>query len=94
MCEDARLPLLFCSVDLLVDSRWDLAAPETFMALMQLAEEGLIDVVLGGPPCSTWSRARFRPGGLRPLRFRGLQEWGRWDATPTEQLRITSANVL
>ena len=34
------------------------------MALMMLAEEGLIDVILGGPPCSTWSKLRFLPGGL------------------------------
>ena len=46
----AGICLLFCSVDFLVDARWDLSSPETFMALMMLAEEGFVDIVLGVHP--------------------------------------------
>ncbi len=66
------LTLLVLSVDLANDPEWDLTSPSTFDKLRELVVEGLIDAVLGGPPCSTWSRLRFRPGGPRPLRFRKL----------------------
>ena len=70
--EELGLNLLMVSVDLLVDPDRDLADPDTFSTIMSLVEEGLVDVVLGGPPCSTWSRVRHRyiPGGPRPLRLR------------------------
>eukprot|EP00959_Pyramimonas_sp_CCMP1952_P096079 2008951-Pyramimonas_sp.AAC.1 len=55
-------------------------------------EEGMIDI-LGAPPCSPWSRARFRPGGPRPLRFRD-QPLGRLDLTEPVRTRVTEANVL
>ncbi len=42
--------LIFLSVDLDVDARWDLGLPHTFHQLSEAAEEGLIDVLLGGPP--------------------------------------------
>ena len=51
----AGLRVLFCSVDVLRDSTWDLADPRIFHMLMLLAEEGLCDVTVAGPPCSTWS---------------------------------------
>ncbi|CAK0900846.1 unnamed protein product, partial [Prorocentrum cordatum] len=77
--------VLFLSADLLDDPRWDLANPATFSALMELCEGGRVDIVLGGPPCSTWSRARCnrrRPGPppvrsrLCPLGLLGLRAWG------------------
>ena len=94
LCAAAGIALLFCSVDLLVDSRWDLAAPETFLALMMLAEEGLIDIVLGGPPCSTFSKLRFLPGGPPPLRLRGQYVWGLPGLTLAQKARVREGNVL
>ena len=73
------LELLLLCADLATDWRWDLSLPATFAALASLAEQGYIDILIGGPPCSTWSRARFNKSilGPRPLRFRGAQSWGR-----------------
>ena len=72
MCEQQGLTVLMISVDLATDANWDYTNAETFHKIMQLIEEGLIDVVLGGPRCSTVSRSRHVkiPGGPRPLRFR------------------------
>ena len=59
------LDVLVLSIDLLVCARWGLADPFTFDTLMSLIAEGLIDGIIGGPPCSTWSRARQRAGCLQ-----------------------------
>lgn len=89
MCEARGFKLLMISVDLATDSRWDYTVPETFHEVMLLIEEGLIDVVLGGPPCSTVSRSRHVriPNGPRPLRFRDCV-WGRPDLRPWERERV------
>lgn len=44
--------------------------------LIERARRGEVDGALSGAPCSTWSRARFRPGGPPPLRDRS-HPWGR-----------------
>ncbi len=89
----AGLILVMLSVDIADDPRWDLAVPETFVRLRELVSEALVDAVLGGPPCSTWSKLRFRTGGPRPVRCRWAS-WGRADASPTEKARLGEANVL
>ena len=38
--------------------------------LIERARRGEVDGILNGAPCSTWSRARFRPGSPPPLRGR------------------------
>lgn len=95
MMDSAGLHLLMLSVDLAEDPNWDFANPFTFNKLLGLAEEGLIDVFFGGPPCSTVARSRFVriPGGPRPLRFR-WQIWGRHDLTHSERERVEEANLL
>ena len=55
--------------------------------------QGLLDGILGGPPCSTWSRLRFLPDGPRPLRLR-WSLWGIKGLTSAEHQRITEANIL
>ena len=89
------LKLLMVSVDLAEDPDWDFANPITFSKLMGLAEEGLVDIFFGGPPCSTVARSRFVkiPGGPRPLRFRWAI-WGRSDLRPHERARVEEANTL
>ena len=89
------LRLLMISVDLAEDPDWDFANPITFSKLMSLAEEGLIDIFFGGPPCSTVARSRFVkiPGGPRPLRFRWAI-WGRPDLRVHERARVEEANIL
>ena len=92
---EAGLQLLMLSVDLAEDPLWDFRKPSTVHAMMELANEGLIDVWLGGPPCSTVARSRHVPlaGGPRPLRFRWAL-WGRRDLRPFERERVEEANDL
>ena len=91
----AHMKLLMLSVDLAEDPLWDFRNPNTFQAMMELAEEGLIDVWLGGPPCSTVARSRHvrLHNGPRPLRFRWAL-WGRHDLRSFERERVEEANDL
>ena len=86
------LIILSVSVDLDSDSAWDLLCPDTFAVLMDLAEGGFIDFIGGGPPCGTFSIARFRKmlGGPRPVRFRGAMAWGRPDLSNLEKVCFSS----
>ena len=82
-------------MDLRGSYAWDLSDPEVQAQLGALADEGLIDVLIGGPPCNTWSRARFRGGaGPRPLRYRGSLCWGLPWLSPGEERRVKEANGL
>ncbi len=92
-CQELEINLLVISVDLGIDVHWDLGAPETFAEIHQMIEEGLLDGLLGGPPCATWTRLRFRHGGPRPLRFRWCP-WGRSDLTAHEHDRLVEVNTL
>ncbi len=95
MAADASLPVFFVSIDLEVDALWDLADPVTFHRMAEAVEEGLIDIILGGPPCATWSRARYLPTpGPRPVRRRGEFAWGLPDLTASESARVNETNVL
>ena len=64
ICEPHDFDFVFCSVDLLTSTDWDLSLHWLFDLSASLIEEGLIDVVIGGPPCSTWSALRWLPGAL------------------------------
>eukprot|EP00438_Fugacium_kawagutii_P019968 Skav222678 [mRNA] locus=scaffold1471:8076:12526:- [translate_table: standard] len=95
LCAAHELSLLMLTVDLADDPGWDFTNPRLLHMLLSLAEEGLIDLWLGGPPCSTVARARHvpLPGGPRPLRFRWAL-WGRHDLRPYERARVQEANTL
>ena len=92
---EAGFQILVLTADLREDEGWDLACPKTFARLYQLCAEGLVDIIFGGPPCSTVSRARhnFIQGGPRPLRFRDCP-WGRPDLTAAESALVATANTL
>ena len=51
---------------------------------MHLARCGQIKVVLGGPPCRTFSRLRHQRPGPKPLRGRGEKRWRLEDLTDEE----------
>ena len=87
--------VLFLSADLADDPNWDFSLPETFHAIASLCVEGLVDVWLAGPPCSTVSRLRHLcvKGGPRPVRSRS-RPWGLRDLSPHELSRVTEANTL
>ncbi|CAK9064634.1 unnamed protein product, partial [Durusdinium trenchii] len=95
LAEAKGLQLMYISIDLATDHRWDLTIPCTFHALYQLVEEGLVDGVLGEPPCSTVASSRHVPltNGPRPLRFRHCF-WGREDLKLWERARVLEANCL
>ncbi len=87
--------LLFLSADLATDARWDLAQPETFHSLGCLVDEGYVDILVAGPPCSTWSRARHRGrDGPPPVRGRSESPWGFPHLTGALKRQVTEANVL
>lgn len=77
------------------DPGWDFAKPSLLHKLLALAEEGLVGLCLGSPPCSTVARPRHvpLPGGPRPLRFHQAP-WGRPDPRPHERERLVGANTL
>ena len=72
------------SIDVSVDPTLDLT--RDIVELLSIAfRAGFFHAAVAGPPCSTWSRARFRGGkGPRPLRTRSEP----WDA-PTSSSRTT-----
>ena len=94
MAKERNISVSVISVDLATDDRWDLASKETFHVILQMMK-GFVDIVLGGPPCATVSRARFNRQcqGPRPVRFRWCV-WGRKDLTTCEEARVREANGL
>ncbi|CAJ1445681.1 unnamed protein product, partial [Effrenium voratum] len=62
MAKVRNISVSVISVDLATDDRWDLASKETFHVILQMMK-GFVDIVLGGPPCATVSRARKRESG-------------------------------
>ena len=74
--EALGLWVVVVDVDHEQDAGWDLCDPVVMSALLDWIEQGLIDILLGGPPCSSWSRARFHGRDPPPLRGRHLHAWG------------------
>eukprot|EP00913_Durusdinium_trenchii_P001700 g1572.t1 len=61
-------------VDKMVDPAQDLLSDQLTSFLADMCERGAVDVVLGGPPCRTVSKLRFRQPGPPPLRARSGPE--------------------
>ena len=61
-------------IDKSVDSAQDLLSDQLASFLAEVCEKGVVDVVLGGPPCRTVSKLRFRRPGPPPLRARSGPE--------------------
>ena len=66
----------------------------TMAIILGVMVDKLLDGALTSPPCSSWSRLRFRPGGPPPLRTRGRFAWGLPDLCGAHQDRVAEANVL
>ena len=87
--EQCGIMVIAQSVDFAFSEAWDLSCPVAIALLCEMLMEGFIDLLLGGRPCGTFSRLRFRPGGPRPLRFRGShKEWGRQDLFEWESILL------
>ena len=94
LAEAAGLWVLVIDVDIEQDAGWDMCDPLLISAILDWIEQGLTDLLLGGPPCSTWSRARFHRGGPPPLRRRGAHAWGLPNLAKAASARVTEANLL
>ena len=61
-------------VDKMADSNQDLLADQLTSCLAEVCEKGVVDVILGGPPCRKVSKLRLRRPGPPPLRARSGPE--------------------
>ena len=61
-------------VDKMADSNQDLLADQLTSFLAEVCEKGVVDVILGGPPCRKVSKLRLRRPGPPPLRARSGPE--------------------
>ena len=66
---DSNTRTVVC-IDKTVDPAQDLLSDHLTGFLAEVCEKGTVDVVLGGPPCRTVSKLRFRRPGPPPLRSR------------------------
>ena len=70
---DSNTRTVVC-IDKSVDAAQDLLSDQLTSFLAEVCEKGVVDVVLGGPPCRTVSKLRFRRPGPPPLRSRSGPE--------------------
>ena len=66
---DSNSRTVIC-IDTTADSNQDLLSDQLTSFLAEVCEKGVVDAVLGGPPCRTVSKLRFRRPGPPPLRAR------------------------
>jgi len=90
----AGVAVWIVSMDLAFDANWDLTCPHVMAQLLEIIALGFVDMILGGPPCATWSRVRFLCGGPPPLRHRGEFAWGLPWLTGAGTARVKEANLL
>ena len=82
-------------VDTLADARQDLKSDAVMAYLLELAEKGAIHAVIGGPPCRTMSKLRFKSPGPPPLRSReGPQRFGLEHLTEWQREQVRGDTVL
>ena len=88
LAESTNLIVDVCSVDVAVDRSMDVTQDKVRLALLEDVRRGFCHASIKGPPCTTWSRARFnqKKGGPRPLRTRS-EPRGRSDIVMTESER-------
>ena len=86
LVEAAGLKVHVASADLAEHPEWDLASPRFCDRLMEAIELGLVDIIICGPPCSTWSAARWIQNGMgvRTVWVRGEFAWGLPNLRPGE----------
>ena len=64
------------ALDVMHGKDQDIHNPVLWAFLVSLAKQGSLAVILGGPPCRSVSRLRFRRPGPRPLRDRHEHRFG------------------
>ena len=95
-CAAEHLEAVILGVDLVRGPSWDLLSETLTLRMMHLIQGGYLDGAAGGPPCSTWSAARYLyvKGGPRPLRRRGAYSWGLPDLRPWEHRRVSEGSHM
>ena len=91
------------SIDIVNGDMGDLANPEHLAFWQHLILSKLVVLVFGGPPCNTWSTARFNSEVInhypdlehkpRPVRSAALP-WGLECLTPSERKNVDCDNLL
>ena len=66
---EAESRVVLC-VDTVIDPAMNLLRDDVFAYLLDIADRGNLCALLGGPPCRTMSRLRYRQPGPPPLRER------------------------
>ena len=64
------------TLDIASGKNEDLHSPAIWAYLTTLAKSGKLKILLGGPPCRSFSRLRHNPPGPRPVRGRNQDRWG------------------
>ena len=96
---EGGVTLWVLSIDVMVSGEYcDLLQKDTQMLWLKIAREGLVEGLLAGPPCETWSVAREADGmapetGPRPLRT-AAEPWGLVDLSQKESSQIDVGNQL
>ena len=82
-------------VDVEIDRRQNLLKDDIYSFLLDLADTGTLDAVIGGPPCRTASRLRYVQPGPPPLRSRiGPERFGLKDLDEVLLQRVRDDTVL
>lgn len=80
--------------DLALGEQWDLRRSSNLEVLLAMAQSGAWNGFHSGPPCSTWSMARYANNiGPPPLRSRDLP-WGLPNLAARHRLQVLEANQL
>ena len=82
------------TLDVAANSAENLHSPTIWAYLMMLARRGTLRVLVGGPPCRTFSRLRHKAPGPRPLRGRKDLRWALPDLKAHEAERVHGDSAL
>ena len=82
------------TLDILANVNEDLHSPALWAYLWNLAKEGKLKVLYGGPPCRSTSRLRHRQPGPRPLRGRGPRRFELEGLTDEERRLVHGDTAL
>ncbi len=90
---DASIRLIVLSLDLIYGPKGDLTDQENLGFWRHRIRTGLVVAVIAGPPCETWTTARFADGGPPPLRSRDAP-WARPGLSIPQLRQVDLSNRL
>ena len=82
-------------VDTVIDPGMNILRDDVFAYLLEIADGGTLRALLGGPPCRTMSRLRYRQPGPPPLREReGPGRFGLPNLDPVLKRQVEDDTLL